>query len=255
MATDIRGEQNVHENNDVSENENLVLAQADTGSEEIEPVEVSQDSGEAENAPNAGTEIRLQPNDNNEVSLPANASLENAEIVGQDLVLTQPDGSVIIIENAALNIPTFLLGDIEVPQETLIAALAQNGINVAAGPDGSLSVVSSPESSGNNFSEPVPGIGDPGPFVELLPFTELQFPAFVIPDLTPELLDEDDPDSPLTIISIAPQSELGDGFVEDPDLDGTSSAPPGTTSGEDGEVDNFIITIQAGSTNVTNVVF
>ncbi len=255
MATDIRGEQNVHENNDVSENENLVLAQADTGSEEIEPVEVSQESGEAENAPNAGTEIRLQPNDNNEVSLPANASLENAEIVGQDLVLTQPDGSVIIIENAALNIPTFLIGDIEVPQETLIAALAQNGINVAAGPDGSLSVVSSPESSGNNFSEPVPGIGDPGPFVELLPFTELQFPAFEIPDLTPELLDEDDPDSPLTIISIAPQSELGDGFVEDPDLDGTASAPPGTTSGEDGEVDNFIITIQAGSTNVTNVVF
>ncbi|MGD9479330.1 DUF5801 repeats-in-toxin domain-containing protein [Shinella sp. G-2] len=114
--------------------------------------------------------------ENNIVKLPAGTSIENIELDGNNIVLTQPDGSRVVIENAALHVPTFVIDDVEIPQEALVAALEANNINVAAGPDGTLTATAGGNTSGGgNFSEAIPGIGDAGPAIDLLPPTALQF--------------------------------------------------------------------------------
>ncbi|WP_184143709.1 DUF5801 repeats-in-toxin domain-containing protein, partial [Shinella fusca] len=114
--------------------------------------------------------------EDNIVKLPAGTSIEQVEIDGDNLILVQPDGSRIVIEHAALHVPTFVIDDVEIPQEALVAALEASNINVAAGPDGTLTASAAGNSSaGGNFSEAVPGIGDAGPAIDLLPPTALQF--------------------------------------------------------------------------------
>ncbi|WP_167590809.1 Ig-like domain-containing protein, partial [Ensifer sp. LC163] len=127
----------------------------------------------------------------NIVHLPAGASIEKIKVVGTDIVLEQPDGSTITVQNAALKVPTFVIGDAEIPRETLVAVLGENGINVAAGPDGSISVVSN-QSSGGNFSDADGGIGQAGPVIDLLAPTELQFPALEATELLPFAVDPND---------------------------------------------------------------
>ncbi|WP_199275319.1 VCBS domain-containing protein, partial [Sinorhizobium glycinis] len=127
----------------------------------------------------------------NVVRLPVGASLENIKVVGGDIVLEQPDGTTIKILNAALNIPTFVIGDAEIPKETLVAVLEGNGINVAAGPDGTISVASN-QSSGGNFSDNTGEIGDAGLVIGLLDATELQFDTAAGEDLVNALLDSND---------------------------------------------------------------
>ncbi|OCP25131.1 DUF5801 repeats-in-toxin domain-containing protein [Ensifer sp. LC54] len=127
----------------------------------------------------------------NVVHLPAGASIEKIKVVGTDIVLEQPDGSTITVQNAALKVPTFVIGDAEIPRETLVAVLGENGINVAAGPDGSISVVSN-QSSGGNFSDADGGIGQAGPVIDLLAPTELQFPALEATELLPFAVDPND---------------------------------------------------------------
>ena len=69
----------------------------------------------------------------NIVKLPAGTSIEKIEIDGDNLVLIQPDGTRVVIEHAALHVPTFVIDDVEIPQEALVAALEASNINVAAG--------------------------------------------------------------------------------------------------------------------------
>ncbi|NRP75313.1 hypothetical protein ILFOPFJJ_06236 [Ensifer psoraleae] len=127
----------------------------------------------------------------NIVRLPAGVSLEQIKVFGSDIVLEQPDGSTIRILNAALNIPTFVIGDAEIPKETLVAVLEGNGINVAAGPDGGISVASS-QSGGGNFSDASGGIGDAGTVIGLLDPTALQFGAPAGEEQLAALLDPND---------------------------------------------------------------
>src|SRR5690606_22690902 len=83
---------------------------------------------------------------------------------GDDLLLFQPDGSQIRIIGGALNVPTFVIGDIELPQEVLVAALNTNGFNVAAGPGNTLSVSpQAPAGSGGDFSSTGASIVGDGP--------------------------------------------------------------------------------------------
>ncbi|TIP44583.1 MAG: hypothetical protein E5X77_20300, partial [Mesorhizobium sp.] len=98
----------------------------------------------------------------NVVKLPANVSIDNIKVDGHNLVLVQPDGSEIVIKDGALNVPTFILGDVEVPRVALIAALESSHINVAFGADGSISAGGngSPSSAGGNFEHPAGDIGN-----------------------------------------------------------------------------------------------
>jgi T1SS-143 domain-containing protein len=151
-----------------SQEEPIVIAQADG-----EPVPLPNEPGGSGSPVVIPSEI--VPDADNIVRLPAGVSIDQLRTDGADIILVQADGSEIRIINAALNIPTFVIDGIEVPRETLVAVLGENGINVAAGPDGQLAVVGpAPQGSGNNFEDGIgDGDGDGGPDVlSLLQNTE-----------------------------------------------------------------------------------
>ncbi|MEM5474509.1 VCBS domain-containing protein, partial [Hoeflea sp. AS60] len=127
----------------------VLMAQADTGSDPAgSPASDASSSGAT-----PGMSV-IVPNAENRVTLAANASIEDIQLDGNDLLLIQPDGSQIRIIGGALSVPTFIIGDIEVPQEVLVAALDSNGFNVAAGPGNTLSVSpQAPTGSGGEFED------------------------------------------------------------------------------------------------------
>src|SRR5690606_14348642 len=130
----------------------VLLAQADAG-----PVDADPNSGQD---PQQNLPAEVTPDANNVVHLPAGVTSDDIRVDGTDLVLVQADGSEIRILGASLDIPTFVIGDVEVPREVLLAVLSDNGINVAAGPDGTLSVVGGgPQGSGAEFQD---GLADFG---------------------------------------------------------------------------------------------
>ncbi|HWK65683.1 MAG TPA: VCBS domain-containing protein, partial [Rhizobiaceae bacterium] len=102
----------------------------------------------------ANLRVEVGADQNNVVKLPEGTTIDELRVVGSNLVFVQPDGSEIVVLDGALRIPTFVIGDVEIAQEVLIAALDTIGVDVAAGPDGSFSVVGSgSQSSGGNFEQ------------------------------------------------------------------------------------------------------
>jgi VCBS repeat-containing protein len=127
----------------------VLMAQADTGSDPAgtPPSDPSSSGG----APGISV---IVPDADNRVTLAASASIEDIQLDGNDLLLVQPDGSQIRIIGGALSVPTFVIGDIELPQEVLVAALETSGFNVAAGPGNTLSVSpQAPTGSGGEFED------------------------------------------------------------------------------------------------------
>ncbi|TIS18665.1 hypothetical protein, partial [Mesorhizobium sp.] len=125
-------------------------------------------------------------------------SIDDIKVDGHNLVLVQPDGAEIVIKDGALNVPTFIIGDVEVPRVALIAALEASHVDVAFGADGSISAGGngSPSSAGGDFSVPPGGIGDGFGLSALLPPTALAFgqpenrelfPSLLKPDSTPSI--------------------------------------------------------------------
>ncbi|TPI28592.1 hypothetical protein FJW07_30790, partial [Mesorhizobium sp. B3-1-9] len=158
----------------------------------------------------------------NVVKLPASVSIDNIKVDGHDLVLTQPNGSQIVIKDAALNVPTFILGDVEVPRVALIAALEASHVDVAFGADGSISAGGngSPGSAGGNFEHPAGGIGDGFGLTSLLPPTDLAFGQPEHRELFPGLL----PDSTPTILDLTPSTSGGDTTVNEKGLPASSGS-------------------------------
>ena len=97
---------------------------------------------------------RLVAGEDRVVELPSGTSLEDIRIEGDDLVLVQPDGSVIIIVDGAIAVPTFVMDSIEIPRDVLIAAMNGAGLNVAAGPDNTITVNNLPQGAGADFNGP-----------------------------------------------------------------------------------------------------
>ncbi|WP_117194795.1 T1SS-143 repeat domain-containing protein [Rhizobium terrae] len=100
--------------------------------------------------PVPGTTV-VEPDSNNVAHLAANVSIDEIRIDGANLILVQADGTEIVIVNGATKVPTILIGEVELQQQVFLAALEDNGINVAAGPDGSYSASARPSSSGGEF--------------------------------------------------------------------------------------------------------
>ncbi|WP_184805238.1 beta strand repeat-containing protein, partial [Rhizobium leucaenae] len=96
--------------------------------------------------------IQIVPDNGNIVHLPANTSIDDIHVEGRNLVLIQADGTRIVIINGALHVPTFLIGEVTLPQQAVVAALQQQGINVAEGRDGSVHAGNSTD-SGHQFTD------------------------------------------------------------------------------------------------------
>ncbi|MBZ9847933.1 DUF5801 domain-containing protein, partial [Mesorhizobium sp. CA14] len=171
----------------------------------------------------------------NVVKLPANVSIDNIKVDGHNLVLVQPDGSEIVIKDGALNVPTFILGDVEVPRVALIAALEASHVDVAFGADGSISAGGngSPGSAGGNFEHPAGGIGDGFGLTALLPPTDLAFGQPEHRDLFPGLAPNHTP----TILDLSPSVDGGDTTVNEKGLE-TASATGSGEAGTNPSVDN-----------------
>ncbi len=172
--------------------------------------------------------VIVKPGADDKIFLPMSTSLENLVVDGDNIVLAQPDGTRVVIEGGALDIPTFVIGNVEIPQEALIAAFESKGIDVAAGPEG-LSVVSSPTSSGGNFGEPASGIGDAGSPIDLLPPTSLDFAAVQVVDLAGNAVRVDVTDPPDDVPSVT--DTVVSRTVDEGDIDSKFSR--GTTPDDD----------------------
>ncbi|RWK21389.1 MAG: hypothetical protein EOR41_05450, partial [Mesorhizobium sp.] len=166
----------------------------------------------------------------NVVKLPANTSIDNIKVDGHNLVLVQPDGSEIVIKDGALNVPTFIIGDVEVPRVALIAALESSHVDVAFGADGSISAGGngSPGSAGGNFSVPPGGIGDGFGLTALLPPTALAFGQPEHRELFPSVA----PDKGVSVVAVsllnpdeaASETGLNGGPQQSPGSDAPSNA-------------------------------
>ncbi|RUW75542.1 Ig-like domain-containing protein [Mesorhizobium sp. M2A.F.Ca.ET.067.02.1.1] len=177
----------------------------------------------------------------NVVKLPANVSIDNIKVDGHNLVLVQPDGSEIVIKDGALNVPTFILGDVEVPRVALIAALETSHVDVAFGADGSISAGGNgaPGSAGGNFSVPPGGIGDGFGLTALLPPTALQFGQPEHRELFPGLVDRG-----ISVVAVSLLSPTE--AASETGLNGGPQQSPGSDAPSDAETSsNGTITIDA----------
>ncbi|MER9437056.1 Ig-like domain-containing protein, partial [Mesorhizobium sp. M0614] len=164
------------------------------------------------------------------VRLPANASIDNIKVDGQNLLLEQADGSVIVVKDGALNVPTFIIGDVEVPRVALLAALEASHVDVAFGADGSISAGpgGSNSSAGGDFSVPPGGIGDGFDLSALLPPTALQFGLLERRELFPSIVDRQ---VTVTATSLLAPSEA----ASETGLDGDENQSPGSDALSDAE--------------------
>ncbi|AYG63261.1 beta strand repeat-containing protein [Rhizobium jaguaris] len=145
---------------DIGVDQRLPLSQnADVAAFELAQAAEQQANGKtarlAANEPqNADTRqpIQIVPDNGNVVHLPPNTSIDDIHVEGRNLVLVQADGTRIVIINGALHVPTFLIGDVTLPQQAVVAALQQQGVNVAEGPDGSVHAGNSTD-SGHQFTD------------------------------------------------------------------------------------------------------
>ncbi len=174
-------------------------------------------------APAAAAPHEYVADANHVVKLPANVSIDNIKVDGHNLVLEQADGSVIVIKDGALNVPTFIIGDVEVPRVALIAALEASHVDVAFGADGSISAGpgGSTSSAGGDFSVPPGGIGDGFGLSALLPPTDLAFGQPDHRELFPSIIK---PNSIPSIIDLTPSVDGGDTTVNEKGIPASSGA-------------------------------
>ncbi|WP_426232614.1 DUF5801 repeats-in-toxin domain-containing protein [Pararhizobium sp. DWP3-4] len=172
----------------------------------------------------------IVPDQNNIARLPADVTVDEIRVDGANLILVQADGTEVTIVNGALRIPTFIIGDVEIPQQVLLAVLEQDGVNVAAGPDGSYSATGSgPQSSGGNFEDTLQqSTQEAGPLADLLANTEFGDPN----GDGNGLLFDDTPIITETALSFITETANADGTFENQTIDGIFGFVPGADTGQ-----------------------
>jgi large repetitive protein len=116
------------------------------------------------------------------VRLPEGTRLDAIRISGPNLIITLPDGQVLVIVDGALRPPQFMLGTITIPPANIAALIAGQEPEPAAG---------APQSSGGNFVETPGDIGDPFGLGDLLPPTDFGFAGTEDEELIPAAIDND----------------------------------------------------------------
>jgi T1SS-143 domain-containing protein len=86
--------------------------------------------------PEVPTTLTVAIEDGNIARLPADTDISRPQVNGTDLQFVQPDGTLVVIADGAVQGVTLFIGDIEVPADTVAALFETNGIKTALGPDG-----------------------------------------------------------------------------------------------------------------------
>ena len=184
---------------------------------------------------------RIVPVDG-KVQLPAGTPLDSIRAVGPDLVITLPDGQVMVIVDGALRLPQIMIGTINIPLNNIAALLAEQAPEPEAG---------TPQSSGGNFAEAVGDIGDPFGLGDLLTPTEFGFGAAEDEELIPAAIDNEP-----EILIVTPNQPAGStsatASVSEAALPARGSEPAGSDPASTAE--SFSGTIQITSLDQPNIV-
>ncbi|MBW0143681.1 DUF5801 repeats-in-toxin domain-containing protein, partial [Sphingomicrobium clamense] len=205
---------NLNANSDVQDSEETIANNQDAARE---PVTIR---------PGA---IRVEPDANGLVVLPAEVALGDIAVVGTDLVIELPDGTQWVIVDGAVFVPQLVIGDVEVPPTNLAALLIGEEPEPAAGQT---------QSSGGNFSVAVPDLGPPQPLGDLLPPTALDYSP-PEPELLGQFIEEDEPDNVPEIEIESENNPTGaqnaTADVDESGLPARGDEPAGSDEASDGE--------------------
>lgn len=177
--------------------------------------------------------------------LPAGVGLDDIKVVGRDLVIQMPDGTQMIVPDAAIFVPQIVVDGVTVPALNIAALLIGQEPEPAAG---------RLQSSGGNFADPVGDIGDAFDLGDLLPPTQLAFPENEEREIVPNLVDQD-PD--VVIQDGGPASRDVVDNVSEVGLPGTRSngnvESPGSSTGNgaDSTTGTIFVTSPDGIASIT----
>ena len=117
------------------QNDRILVAQADTGT--------------GTDAAPAPVRVDVPLEDGPVARLPAGTDIANPQLVGTELHFVQPDGSVVVIPGGAVADLILMIGDVEIPSETVALLFSQNEIEPAAGPENA-----APDGTHGNYQTP-----------------------------------------------------------------------------------------------------
>ncbi|MGL3823002.1 beta strand repeat-containing protein, partial [Sphingopyxis sp. R3-92] len=168
----------------------------------------------------------LVPDASGRIVLPAGVSIDDISVSGPDLIITLPNGQVMIIPGGAINIPSIVVDGDTVPASTVAQLLEDLGdLNPEAGV----------RSSGGNFADPEGAIQDPYALGDLLPYTELAFPQPENREIIPAIPEEEDP----TVVIVTPDQPAGSinatANVNEAGLPARGAEPAGSDSAANSE--------------------
>ncbi|WP_227340083.1 beta strand repeat-containing protein [Sphingopyxis sp. P8] len=179
----------------------------------------------------------LIPDARGRITLPAGVSIDDIGVSGPDLIITLPDGRVLVVPNGAVDIPAVVVGGNTVPASTVAQLL--EGLD-EFNPEAGL------RSSGGNFADPEGAIQDAYDLGDLLPYTELAFPAPRDEELIPDRLI---PDEDATVVIQTPDQPAGStdatSSVDEAGLPARGSEPAGSNSAANSETTTGTIVISA----------
>ena len=120
----------------------------------------------------AAVKLQITAEDGKIIELPADTQISAILVDGDDLLIKEVNGDLILIKGGLKHMPTLHLGTIEIPSAALSASLTANGVTLpAAGDQGNAQGQN--KSSGNHFGPDAGNIGDPFHVHGLLPFSEI----------------------------------------------------------------------------------
>ncbi|MEQ8312335.1 MAG: Ig-like domain-containing protein, partial [Sphingopyxis sp.] len=167
----------------------------------------------------------LVPDASGRIVLPAGASIDDISVSGTDLIVTLPNGQVLIVPNGAVDVPAIVVDGDTVPASTvaqLLEGLAD--FNPEAGI----------RSSGGNFADPEGPIQDAYALGDLLPYTELAFPQPEDRELLPDVPDEEP-----EVVIVTPDQPAGataaTASVDEAGLPARGGEPAGSDSAANSE--------------------
>ena len=106
------------------------------------------------------------------IDIPADNSVSAILVNGNDIIIREANGDLILVKDGLKHLPTLHIGNIEVPSAALSASLTANGVTLpAAGDTGAQNA--NAKSSGGQFGPDAGNIGDPFHIRDLLPFSDL----------------------------------------------------------------------------------